>query len=381
MGRDDPAAEGREEAGGGSMNLLPSIFRGSTSSSSNNSGELPEIYSLSLKCQDFIREDILATYTRILTDAAERTHGLKDEQWRLLWDSCVQSQGGEGLITMLAHAMLNKADLFLVYKPSVNILRRADETERQQIERDYREKGESPVGTFISFRNYRKTDMLRVFSEMEYYILASLHKTVNLAKAVQLKFAELRATVGLSDSNKALDQARQIASALRNGKDIAIDAKDVITTSTPDIEPTREAIAFLDAKRAFHLSLPLAYISGLQTGGIGASGDADARAIDRGLRPYSLSILQPVYEEVFGVKTVEYRPEDQREIEAGLEVIKGLELVSDDLLSRETKRLLVARSFDVDPEAEADRIEAEKARAEEPEPEAPEGDSEEEGAE
>jgi len=259
---------------------------------------------------------------------------------------------------MLADAMLVKSDLFLVYKPSVEILRRADETERRQIEADYKAAGKSTVGIFISFRNYRKTEMLRVFSEMEYCIMASLHKTVNLAKAVQLKMSEMRSSVSLADSSVTIEQARSIADALRAGRDIVIDAKDDVTTSTPDLEPTKQAIAFLDAKRAFHLSLPLAYISGLQSGGIGSTGDADARAIDRGLKQYFVSILQPVFEEVFGVD-VEYRPEDDRQIEAGLEVLKAFELVSDTYLSAETKRTIVARVFDVDPKEEQKTLDRE----------------------
>lgn len=330
----------------------------SANSSSGDQAGLPEIYSLNVRVDEFVRADILATYRRILTDTAERTHGLKDKQWRLLWDSCVQTDSSLGLISLLADAMVNKSDLFVVYIPSVQVLRRADRKEEQQILADYKARGQSRVGVWISFRDYRRTDLLRVYSEMEYCVMTSLYKSVNLAKAVQVKMSDMRSSVSLSDSPVAIKQAVSIADALRSGKDVVIDKEDDITTAKIDIEPAKEAIAFLDAKRAFHLSLPLAYISGLQTGGIGSTGDADARAVDRGLRQYSVSIMQPVIEAVFGVD-VEYRPEDSRQVETGLEVIKGLELVSDDLLSRETKRLLVSRSFDVDPEAEVKRIEKE----------------------
>lgn len=324
--------------------------------------ELPVIYPMSLACDAFVRADVRATYLKILTDATERTHGLKDEQWPLLWDSCVQSQGSEGLISMLADAMLAKSDLFLVYLPSVEVLRKATDSEARQIEADYKAQGKSKVGggtgVFISFRNYRKTDMLKVFSEMEHCVLSSLYKTVNLAKAVQIKMSDMRSSVGLNDAAVTIAQAQSIAAALRAGKDVMIDAKDEVTTSTPDVEPTKQAIGFLDAKRAFHLSLPLAYISGLQTGGIGSTGDADARAIDRGLKQYFVSILQPVFEEVFAVD-VEFRPEDDRQIEAGLEVLKAFDLATDTYLSATTKRVIAARAFDVDPEKEAELLERE----------------------
>lgn len=345
------------------MSWFGNLFSGSH----GGKAELPEIYPLGIRRDEFIKADIRATYQKILTDAAERTHGLKDQQWKLLWDSCVQSQSSEGLISLLAFAMLEKTELFVVYKPSVEVLRLADDSERRQIEADYKRDGKSSVGVFISFRSYRKTDMLRVFSEMEYCIIASLHKTVNLAKAVQLKMSDMRSSVSLADASLTTEQARSIAEALRAGKDIMIDAKDDVTTSTPDVEPTKQAIGFLDAKRAFHLSLPLAYISGLQSGGIGSTGDADARAVDRGLKQYFVSILQPVLEEIFGVD-VEYRPEDNRQITAGLEVLKAFELVSDTYLSAATKRLLVARAFDVDPEKEAALLDQESKDREQNEP-------------
>lgn len=333
------------------MNWFSGLFGGGDSGSCG----LPEIYPLSLRCAAFMESDILATYMKILTDTTERTHGLKDDQWPLLWDSCVQSQSSKGLVTMLAEAMLGQKDLFVVYIPSVQVLRLADQAEMRTIADDYKREGKSKAGVYISFRCYRKTDMLRVFSEMEFCALASLHKTMNLAKAVQLKMNDMRSSVSLSDATVTIDQAKSIADALRAGKDVMLDAKDSVTTSTPDIGPTKASIEFLDAKRAFHLSLPLAYISGLQTGGIGATGDADARAIDRGLKQYFVSIIQPVLEAVFEID-VEFRSEDGRQIAEGLDVLKAFELVSDTYLSAETKRTIVARAFDVDPTKEAKQL-------------------------
>ncbi len=343
------------------MSWLSGVFGGAGLASGGNS-EIPSIYTLGIASVDFIRADVLATYRRILTDTCERTHGLKDEQWRLLWDSCVQSDSSLGLVSLIAMAMSYKSEIFIVYKPSVNVLRVATQSEQQQIMIDYKDKGTSPVGVWISFKNYCRTDLLNIYSEMEYCVISSLFKTVNLAKAVQLKMNELRSSVSLADASITIEQGKSIASALRSGKDIMIDAKDIVTTTTPDVGPTEKAIAFLDAKRAFHLCLPMAYISGLQSAGIGSTGDADARAIDRGLKQYFASIIQPVFEAVFGVD-VEFRPEDNGQIESGLDVLKIFDLVSDQYLSAETKREIAARAFDVDPEVEQQRIDAEAANA------------------
>lgn len=345
---------------------LTSIFSGGLASSGGC--DVPLVYTMNLTASEFIKADVLATYRRILTDTCERTHGIRDEQWRLLWDSCVQSDSSLGLVSLLAQAMAMKAEIFVVYIPSVQIVRLATQDEQRQIIADYKSKGSSKLGVWISFKNYARTDLLNLFSEMEFCVVSSLFKTVNLAKAVQFKMNEMRSSVSLADSSVTIQQAQAIATALRTGKDVLLDSKDEITTSTPDVAPTEKAIAFLDAKRAFHLSLPMAYISGQQSAGIGSTGDADARAVDRGLKQYFASIIQPVFEAVFGVD-VEFRPEDTRQIESGLEVIKAFELVSDQYLSAETKREIVARAFDVDPEEETKRLDAEAAEREAAAPE------------
>lgn len=325
---------------------------------SSSDSELPDIYPLGLHIQDFITADIAATFRKILVDTLERTHGIPDEIQPLLWDNCVQNESQEGLVSLLVGAIVKKSDLFLVYKSEVGVLRVATNEEQQKIVADYKSRGESDVGIFISFRNYRKVDMLRIYSELEYCILSSLHKSVNISRAVQIKMDQLRASVSLSDSKKATDQAKSLASALSRGRDIFLDKNDEITTATPNIAPTESAIGFLDAKRAFYLDLPLSYISGLQTTGIGATGEADMRAIERGLKQYFFSIIHPTLLALFDIDTT-FKSEDFRQVTSALEMIKTFELVSDELLSKQSKREIIARMFDVDPEDELKAIEAE----------------------
>ena len=80
------------------------------------------------------------------------------------------------------------------------------------------------------------------------------------------------------------------------------DKEDEITNATPDISTDEKAILFLDAKRAYILSLPWLYVTGEQTG-IGASGENDMRAVERGLKQYFVSIIQPVVKALWGVET------------------------------------------------------------------------------
>jgi hypothetical protein len=102
------------------------------------SEEIPEIFPVSINQVDFVKADVVTIYTKILTDVLERTHGLTDDQVALMWDNCVKSSLADGLVTMLAKAMSDKQDLFLVYDKAVKVLRVATSDERQKIEEDYK---------------------------------------------------------------------------------------------------------------------------------------------------------------------------------------------------------------------------------------------------
>lgn len=342
------------------MNPFSWLF-GQSSSAADETNAIAEIFPLSLKSDPFVKSDILQTYSKILTDVAERTHGLKEEQEPLLWDSAVATAANEGLITLLATAMTEQKELFLVLKSGV--LRKATSEEEKKIREDYKARGESKAGVFVSFKDYQRTEMLRIYSAFEYCLLGSLNKTLNVAKSVQIKIEGLRQSVALADSAVAIAQGKSMAEAMRKGNDLLLDAKDIIDSAKPDTAPTEKAMLFLDSKRAFILGLPLSYVMGEQTAGIGSTGEADMRAVERGLRQYFVSIIRPVFEALFGVD-VEFKSQDFRQISTALEVLKTFDLASNEHLSDQTKADIVARVFDIDPDEEAKRIEAEQKEAE-----------------
>lgn len=309
--------------------------------------ELPEIFPLDVSYDDFVDTDLLNIYSKILTDCVDRTQGIPENVTPLLWDNCLQNEAPEGLVTLLAAAMTAMSDLFLIYDKALNLLREADDEEEKEIKRQYEIRGKSDLGIYISFQNYRRTDMVKIYSSMEYSVIAALNKSMNLSKAIQFKMGDLRGSVSLVDSETVITQAKNVATALGAGKDVLIDGKDEIFTGSPDILPIKSSIEFLDSKRAFYLGLPLSYINGEQTPGIGSTGEADMKAVERGLRQYYISILKPVVETIFQIKTT-FKSNDFRQIKSALEAMKVFELVSDDFLSREQKQLIISKLFDVE---------------------------------
>jgi hypothetical protein len=307
--------------------------------------EMPEIFPIPITQSIFVQTDVINIYSKILTDVLERCQGLNDDQAALLWDNCLKSESSEGLVTMLAKAMSDKKDLFLVYQKDVGLIRKATIAEEAQIRSDYERSASSTVGVYVSFKQYTRSDMVKLYSGLEYCTVAALNKSMNLSKAIQFKMSDLRASTSLTDSSEVKSQAKLIATGLANGKDVLLDAKDVIETNSPDLTSVKESILFLNQKRAFYLGMPEAYINGIQTGGLGSTGEQDTKATERGLKNYYFSIVKPVIEAVFGIK-LSYKSQDFRQIAQGFEALKTFELISEDLITLENKQKIVAQLFD-----------------------------------
>lgn len=324
------------------MSSLANLFN--WSSSQSNKVELPELFPMSVVQKDFVDIDVMNIYAKILTDVVERTEGISEDLLPSLWDNCLQSEHSEGLVTMLAKAMSDKTDLFLVYDRSVKLLRKATSDEQTQIKAQYKEGADSKVGTYISFKNYKRTDMVRLYSSLEYCAIASLNKNMNLAKAIQLKMSDMRGSVALSDSAQVESQALAIAQGLAQGKDVMIDVKDMIETGKPDVTATETSMDFINQRRSFYLGMPASYMTGLAPKGLGDSGEGDAKSVERGLKNYYFSIVKPVLESVFGIK-VSFKSEDFRQMTSSLEALKTFELVSDELMSAENKLKVINKLF------------------------------------
>lgn len=327
-----------------------------TANNSNN--EIEALFPLSIKCAEFIKNDILSTYQKILTDTVDRTFGIPKKAEQYLWDNVIEGENSEGLITMLATAMTEKKDLYIVFKQSIGVIRKATFEEQAIIKVDYEKDSKSSTGIFVSFKHYRRTEMLRIWSEFEWCLLGGMNKQLHLSQAVQIKIDQMRSSVSLQDADVAIAQARGIASALRRGNEIMIDKADEISMLAVNMDASKSSMEFLATKKSWILSLPASYLSGEQTAGIGSTGENDSRAIEAGLKQYFLTIIKPVCDLLFDVDC-KFKSRDFRNITSALEVLKTFDLVSDENLSQESKQEIIARVFDLDLGEEQKQLEKE----------------------
>lgn len=326
--------------------------------SGSNDEELPSIYPLTVKEEEFVKIDVLNIFTKILTDVVERTQGIKEEDEALLWDNCLASESSDGLITMLARAMVDRSELFLVRDKSTEVLRRASAAETTVIKADYLKMASSKVGTYISFKNYARTDMVKLYSAIEYSTVSGLYKSMKISTAIQMKISDLRASVSLADAASAKSQAGKIARSLKNGCDVYMDAKDTVETAKPDLTPIQASILMLNQKKSYYLGLPASYITGELPGGLGDSGLGDAKAVERGLKNYFFAIIRPVLKSIFD-QVVTFKSEDFEQLTSALEAMKTFELTSGEYMSTENKRVIINKLFGLPEDEEGDAPEKE----------------------
>jgi len=314
---------------------------------------LPEIFPIPIQQSLFVSIDVQNIFKRILTDVLERTQGVPDKKQNLLWDSCVKDQSQDGLITMIAKAMTDMSDLYLVYVPAVEVIRKATSQEESQIRADYAKQAKSSVGVYISFKKYSLSEMVKFYSSLEYCTVGGLYKSQSLSHAIQIKVAQLRASIGNGDSERAITDAKAIAEGLKGGASVMLDEKDLIETAKPDMTATQSTMEFIAHKQSFYLGLPASWILGESKSGLGDSGQKDSKAIDRGLKPYFFSIIKPVLDNIFGIN-VDFKSEDNENISVANETIKTFELTSDELVSRENKLKIINKLYSLPEDAKGD---------------------------
>lgn len=314
---------------------------------------LPDLFPIPIAEKIFVQIDVQNIYTRILTDVMERTQGLPEDKQKLLWDSCTKDQSTDGVITMLAKAMTDQKELFIVFKNDV--VREANQEEREQIKADYEARAESKVGVYVTFKKYAKSDMIKFYSALEYCSVGGLYKQQNLSHAIQIRVAQLRASLGNADSERAIIDAKAIAEGLKSGRSVMTDKDDVIETARPDLTAIEKTMEFIEKQKSFYLGLPASWVSGQLKAALGDTGQADAKAIDRGLKPYFFSVMKPVIDSLFGL-SVEFKPEDNENIGVANDTLTTFEATSDGFVSAENKTKILNKLYSLPANSKGDPV-------------------------
>jgi hypothetical protein len=277
-----------------------SIFRNRVSEETEITLGSP--YCMTISKDEFCKIKIFNLYKKILHRVYSRTEGTKDEnKIASLFDSKERSDAQSGLISLLAMSMVEQKEIAIVYK--YNIARIATEEEKKLIENEYKENitivKMNKNGVLVNFKSYCLTDIMEAYMSMLYDILSSMNTQVGLAKALQIKISNLRATVSKDGKDEPINQAKDINASLKAGRSVLMDEKDKVETLTINSESTQAAFQFVCSLIASELGVSLSFVTGELTTGMSATGEADQNADEYGFQDFFNSIFKPVCDRLY----------------------------------------------------------------------------------
>ena len=188
---------------------FPNIFK--TMTGGTVVTDIANPYKLKVDETTFVDFQTSLLYQKILKRCYAKSMGMNDEQARNLWDSVELSNAQYGTITLISDAMTKQKELVLVNDSG--IVRVATYQEAEEIKKAYAE-GKKAKGVYMNFQKYTMTDIIKIYMGLVFDIMGGAKVNLGLAKALQLKIADLRKTVATSSSEDAKKQAKEIANAL-----------------------------------------------------------------------------------------------------------------------------------------------------------------------
>lgn len=257
-------------------------------------------YVLAVNEEKFVKFQTSLLYQKILKRCFAKSSGLSEEQARNLWDSVELSNAQYGTITRISDAMTEKKELILVNDSGV--VRVATSEEAEEIKKAYEEGKPTNKGVYMNFQKYTMTDIIKIYMSLVYDIMGGAKTNLGLAKALQVKFADLRKTIATSSSEDAIQQGKKIVEALKDGKSVGFDAGDSVTTTQLQTQPIIDGLKLVYGCLASLLGVSISFVAGELTSGMAVTGEADVNANEDGIKDFFNSVFKPIHDKLFGVQ-------------------------------------------------------------------------------
>ena len=168
------------------------------------------------------------------------------------------------------------------------------------------------------------TDIIKVYMGLVFDIMGGAKVNLGLAKALQLKIADLRKTVATSSSEDAKKQAEAIAIALKDGKSTCLDAGDSIVTTPLQTQPITDGLKLVYGCLASLLGVSTSFVAGELTSGMAVTGEADVNANEDGIKDFFNSVFKPIHDKLFDIQ-LKFKTDNWRKFKEFAQVIPYVE--------------------------------------------------------
>lgn len=323
------------------MALFP--FLGSRSPSEEATENNP--FLVSLGASDFVTYSNINFWRKIIMRTFNRTN-YTDEDNKItmaMIGSFDSSESEKGVITSIVEGMCGQVQsVGLKYDKPTGVVNKMTYDE---IKKYVAAKVKPANQIVLDFSNFNLSKVSKMYFYLIHYVNQIKSTQWGIAGSLIIKLNGMRdkAKSGYYDVTKDINLIVEAIKASRAG---ALDGGDSIGgVDSLHVDVINSATETVYKDMAASLDLPMSLVSMIATTGASVIGDADANQEADALESYYWSVMFPVMNKLFGVKST-YRYEKWRALESKARAANMISVL--DVLTPEAKARMVADIFEID---------------------------------
>jgi hypothetical protein len=314
------------------MNRAKSLFSMGKETSDIISGCVPMNWDFFIEKNVYIEFYVRTLYKKILRYLFRKTifdNKIK-EKLNIFQDNFLNTEQNLGFISLLANAICQCETTVLRYDPKTNAIERINKQDNINP-RDVN------VCAVDFSKNKAEILLLSQYASMLYDLLESEQKKTKVSNSITFKVGDLTAKVGTLEKGSVEKQAKNIKDAINNGDMAVIDAESSIEMGTTDLRSEAKTEETIKQNIAEAIGLPLNFLFGANTAGIGASGENDTDSLERAMQTNFEIYWRPYVEKLFDTK-IKYKAENWQLIRNCRDILDYVETSA--LLTEEQKQTI-----------------------------------------
>lgn len=291
-----------------------------------------------LKKVDFIYIFLSALYQRIFNYCWSRTI-VKNKKFNetILFDCFLKTAQTKGFISLMIDALIFGKQEILTYDPILNVIEIKNYDNNHEINKKVKNQ------IILDFTSNKKIYLLKQYASIYYDCLHSLAEKSKINGALILKLATLTDNISLDEKLSVKQQALSVQSGINNGNGAVIDSKSDIDLLNADCEPEQKQIENIKQEiSSFFDGMPLNFLFGTSTAGIGASGENDTDSLERSIYSFFNTYWKPYFNGLFA-DNIDFKVENWRQIANARDIINIVETT--EYLDEKNKKEIILNIF------------------------------------
>ena len=318
------------------MSIFNMLRTGGNSDNSITEIEIDNYFEL--KKTDFIYIFLSALYQRIFNYCWSRTI-IKNKKFNeaILFDCFLKTAQKKGFISLMIDALIFQKQEIFTYDPLLNTI------EIKVYNENYKLKEKVSNEIVVDFKSNQKINLLKQYASIYFDCLHSLAEKSKINGALILKLATLTDNISLDEKLSVKQQALSVQNGINKGNGAVVDSQSSIELLNADCEPEQKQIENIKQEiSSFFDGMPLNFLFGTSTAGIGASGENDTDSLERSIYAFFNTYWRPYFNNLFN-DNIDFKVENWRQIANARDIINIVETT--EYLDEENKKEIILNIF------------------------------------